>query len=78
MQNHLTTTLQQLYEANLRSLQYLSHDRAVTKRILNTNDYVINTFSTKYSSSTTTTTTTTATTNVCSASTGPDSGFNVL
>ena len=46
MQNHLTTTLQQLYEANLRSLQYLSHDRAVTKRILNTNDYVINTFST--------------------------------
>ena len=46
MQNHLTTTLQQLYEANLRSLQYLSHDRAVTKRILNTNDHVINTFST--------------------------------
>ena len=42
MQNHLTSTLQQLYEANLHSLHNLSHDRAVTTRILNTNDHIIN------------------------------------
>jgi hypothetical protein len=46
MQNYLTSTLQQLYEANLRSLQYLSHDRAVTTRILNTNDHIINALTT--------------------------------
>jgi len=46
MQNHLTTVLQLLYEANLRSLHNLTHERAISKRILNTNDYIINTLTT--------------------------------
>lgn len=46
MQNHLTTVLQQLYEANLRSLQYVPYERNVSKRILNTNDYIVNALTT--------------------------------
>jgi hypothetical protein len=43
MQDPLTTTLQMLYEANLRCLQIYHADRTVSTRILNTNDYIINT-----------------------------------
>ena len=46
MQNHLTSVLQQLYEANLRSLQHVQHERTISKRILNTNDYIVNALTT--------------------------------
>ena len=46
MQNHLTTTLQQMYEANLRTLQLVPYERTVTRRIFNTNDYLVNALTT--------------------------------
>ena len=46
MQNHLTTSLQEIYEANLRSLHQVQHERSVIKRILNTNDYIVNALTT--------------------------------
>jgi hypothetical protein len=46
MQNHLTTVLQQLYEANLRCLQQVPYERNSSKRLLNTNDYIINALTT--------------------------------
>lgn len=46
MQNHLTRTLQQMYEANLRSLQQVQNEQTVARRILNTNDYIVNALTT--------------------------------
>jgi Zinc-finger of the MIZ type in Nse subunit. len=46
MQNHLTSSLQEIYEANLRSLHQVQHERSVSKRILNTNDYIVNALTT--------------------------------
>ena len=46
MQNHLTSTLQQIYEANLRILQHVPYEQTVTRRVLNTNDYLVNALTT--------------------------------
>jgi len=46
MQNYLTTTLQHMYEANLSSLYQVQHEPTTRKRILNTNDYIVNALTT--------------------------------
>jgi len=44
--NQYTILLKELYEANLRSLHNLSHERTISRRILNTNDHIVNVLTT--------------------------------